>query len=118
MSKRIASVLFAAAALTVPTLAAAHHGWTSYDATKPIKLTSPVTDVRWVNPHGEAKVAYQGKTWTVVLAPLTRMEGRGLTQAMLTSGKPVTLEGYPRRDGTAEMRIERLTVEGKTIALR
>ena len=27
------------------------------------------------------------------------MEARGLTRAMLVSGKPVTLIGYPRRDG-------------------
>ena len=41
-----------------------------------------------------------------MLAPVARMEARGLTRAMLASGKPVTLIGYPRRDGTAEMRIE------------
>ena len=58
------------------------------------------------------------RTWTVVLAPVSRMESRGLTEAMLASGKPVTLEGYPRRDGTPEMRIERVTAQGKTVELR
>ena len=49
-----------------------------------------------------------------------RMEARGLTKAMLTSGKrAVTLIGYPRRDGTAEMRIETVIVrDGKRIELR
>jgi hypothetical protein len=28
------------------------------------------------------------------------------------------LEGYPRRDGSHEMRIERITAGGKTVELR
>lgn len=105
-------------ALTLPAAALAHHGWSAYDADKVIKVTAPVTDVSWGNPHGGAKVRYQGKAWDVVLAPVARMEARGLTQAMLAPGKAVTLEGYPRKDGVAEMRIERVTVDGKTVELR
>ena len=112
------AVAAAVAALTLPATALAHHGWSSYDAAKVIKLTAPVTDVTWGNPHGGAKVRYQGKVWDVVLAPVARMEARGLSQAMLTAGKPVTLEGYPRKDGVAEMRIEPVTVDGKTVELR
>lgn len=112
------AVAAALTALTLPAVAFAHHGWSSYDAAKVIKVTAPVTDVTWGNPHGAAKVRYQGKVWDVVLAPVARMEARGLSQAMLTSGKPVTLEGYPRKDGVAEMRIERVTADGKTVELR
>jgi hypothetical protein len=107
----------AAIALAAPAAALAHHGWSSYDAEKTLKITARLTDVAWRNPHGTAKVAYQGKTWDVILAPVSRMEARGLTQAMVTSA-PVTLEGYPRSDGTAEMRIERVTAQGKTVELR
>jgi hypothetical protein len=107
-----------AVALALPAAALAHHGWSAYNAEKIIKVTAPVTGVTWGQPHGGAKVRYQGKVWDVVLAPVTRMEARGLTQAMLAAGKPVTLEGYPRKDGVAEMRIERLTVDGKTVELR
>lgn len=115
---RPVAVAAAVAALSIPAVALAHHGWSSYDAEKVIKVTAPVTGVTWGNPHGAAKVRYQGKVWDVVLAPVSRMEARGLSQAMLTSGKPVTLEGYPRKDGTAEMRIERVTADGKTVELR
>ncbi|TRW17057.1 DUF6152 family protein [Glacieibacterium frigidum] len=106
------------AALAVAVPAAAHHGWSSYDAARAIKVSAPVSAVTWGNPHGTAKVAYQGKTWDVVLAPTTRMEARGLTQDMLTKAKSVTLEGYPRSDGTTEMRIERVIVGDKTVELR
>ncbi|AMK20189.1 MULTISPECIES: DUF6152 family protein [Sphingobium] len=101
-----------------PSAGFAHHGWSSYDSTKPLSVTAPLSSVSWGNPHGSAKVMWQKKEWTLVLAPVSRMEARGLTKAMLTSGKPVTLVGYPRSDGTAEMRIERVTVDRKTVELR
>ena len=41
-----------------------------------------------------------------------------LTKAMLGPKQTVTLEGYPRRDGTREMRIERITAGGRTVELR
>ena len=112
------TIAAAAAIALTPAAALAHHGWSSYDAEKVIKLTAPLTNVSWRNPHGTAQVVYGKKPWTVILAPVTRMEARGLTEAMLKPGQPVTLEGYPRRDGTAEMRIERITVQGKTVELR
>lgn len=105
-------------ALTLPATAQAHHGWGSYDAARTVKVTAPLTNVEWRNPHGTAKVAYQGKTWDVILAPTTRMQTRGLSLAMIDKGQPVTIEGYPRSDGTAEMRIERITAAGKTVELR
>jgi len=107
-----------AAAFLIPGAALAHHGWSSYDAANTVKVTAPLTSVAWRNPHGEAKVVYKGKTWAVILAPVARMEARGLTEAMIGGGKPVTIEGYPRKDGVAEMRIERVTVNGKTVELR
>lgn len=115
---RTVAIAAVAAAVLAPAAALAHHGWSSYDAAKTIKVTAPLTDVAWRNPHGEAKVAYQGKTWVVILAPVSRMEARGLTQAMVAPGKRVTIEGYPRTDGTPEMRIERVIAEGKTVELR
>lgn len=101
-----------------PSAGFAHHGWSSYDSTTPLSVTAPLSSVSWGNPHGSAKVMWQKKEWTLILAPVSRMEARGLTKAMLTSGKPVTLIGYPRSDGTAEMRIERVTVDRKTVELR
>lgn len=118
MYTRFPVAALAAAALLVPAAALAHHGWGSYDATKTIRVTAPMSNVSWGQPHGTAKIAYQGKAWDVILAPVTRMEARGMTQAMATSGKPVTLVGYPRKDGTPEMRIERVIIGDKTVELR
>jgi len=101
-----------------PTMAAAHHGWSSYDAAKTLTVKAPLKDVRWGNPHGSAKVTWDKATWDVVLAPVSRMEARGLTQDMIAKGQTVTLIGYPRTDGTREMRIERVIVGDTTVELR
>jgi hypothetical protein len=111
---------FFAAALMValPSAALAHHGWSSYDESKPLTLTGTLQNVSWSNPHGSATMRWQGKQWNVVLAPVSRMEARGLTSAMIDKGQTVTLVGYARKDGTAEMRIERVKVGDKTVELR
>jgi hypothetical protein len=108
----------AASLLTVPAAAIAHHGWSSYDETKVIKHRAALSEVRWGNPHGSARVKYRGSNWDVILAPVSRMEARGLTKEMVGPKSLVVIEGYPRRDGTREMRIERVIAGGKTIELR
>jgi hypothetical protein len=110
--------LILAALIAAPVAAAAHHGWSSYDADKTITHKAALSNVTWGNPHGAAKVKYQGKVWDVILAPTSRMEARGLTRAMLGPRQRVTLVGYPRKDGAAEMRIERVIVGDKTVELR
>lgn len=110
--------MLAAAILTIPAAASAHHGWSGYDEKKVIKYRAALTDVRWGNPHGTAKVRYKNATWEVILAPVARMEARGLSQQMIGPKQQIVLEGYPRRDGTHEMRIERITAGGKTVELR
>lgn len=110
--------VLAAALLAAPAAAFAHHGWSSYDDTKTLTVRAPLTAVTWGNPHGAAKVVWQKKTWDVVLAPVARMEARGLSRQMLAPKQVVTLVGYPRKDGTPEMRIERVIVGNKTVELR
>ncbi|RZA12549.1 MAG: hypothetical protein EOP02_30065, partial [Proteobacteria bacterium] len=75
------TLLAAAAALAIPAAAFAHHGWSSYDEDKPVSLTGPLSSVSWGNPHGSAKVNWRDKSWDVVLAPVSRMTARGLTEA-------------------------------------
>lgn len=97
--------------------ASAHHGWSAYDAEKTVTIEAPISEIRWANPHGAAAVQYQGKRWEVVLAPITRMETRGLSADMLKKARSVTLIGQPRRDGTPEMKIQRIVVDGRTYNL-
>lgn len=112
-------MLFAATALGLAALpVAAHHGWSSYDESKPITLNGTFSELSWGNPHGAAKMRWQGKSWDVILAPTGRMEARGLSRAEVEPGQRLRLTGYARRDGTAEMRVERVMIGEKTVELR
>ncbi|WP_341904420.1 DUF6152 family protein [Polaromonas sp. YR568] len=52
-------VMFAALAvptLSLPMLARAHHGWSSFDQDRPIYLEGKVTKSKWQNPHAELEL--------------------------------------------------------------
>ena len=114
----LARIFLAITLAATPAALLAHHGWSAYDDTRTLTVKAPLASVSWGNPHGAAKVQWQKRSWDVVLAPVSRMEARGLTRAMLAPNKVVTLVGYPRKDGAAEMRIERVIAGGKTVELR
>jgi hypothetical protein len=105
-------------ALALPLVAAAHHGWSEYDSAKLLKLSGKIAESGYEHPHGHVRLETPGKTWTVVLAPPSRMERRGLEKGMLKPGATVTVEGYPNREKPEEMRAERIIVNGKTVELR
>lgn len=96
----------------------AHHGWGNYDSSKALTLSGKIVESTYQNPHGTLKLDATGKMWTVILAPPSRMELRGLPTAMLAPGKQATVVGYAHRTQTAELRAERITIDGKTVELR
>jgi hypothetical protein len=96
----------------------AHHGWGSYDASKPITVTGPIQTLKYENPHALITVKAPDKVWTVTLAPVSRMQNRGAPAELLAVGKTVSAYGYPSTVENNEMRAERITVDGKTVELR
>src|SRR5687768_4967573 len=75
-----------------------HHGWADYDQTKPLDYTGTLQQATYENPHAIAKVEHEKKVWTVVLAPVSRLQERGLTADMLKKGTSVRVVGYPHRE--------------------
>ena len=96
----------------------AHHGWGSYDASKPITVTGPIETSKYENPHAMITVKAADKVWTVTLAPVSRMQSRGAPPEFVGVGKTVTAYGYPSTVEKDEMRAERITVDGKTVEMR
>ncbi|ERI54267.1 hypothetical protein N878_02685 [Pseudomonas sp. EGD-AK9] len=118
MLKKLLLLATALGLLLAGALAQAHHGWSSYDADRTLTLEVPLQQVHYRNPHADVSIEHDGRSWLVILAPLSRLQARGLQEADLTAGKTVTIVGYPRKDGTAEIRAERIIVDGRTIELR
>jgi hypothetical protein len=113
--KRYLSMLVAA---LLPLSVMAHHGWSEYDASKPLTVTGAIKASGYEHPHGHIGLEAPGKTWQVILAPPSRMERRGLAKDALKPGTQVTVTGYANRSKPDEMRAERITVNGKTVELR
>ena len=101
--------------------AIAHHGWTGYDESKAFTVSGVIREAKWENPHVLIRLQAdngKGKTWLAYLAPVSRMEMRGLKKDDVKVGATATLMGYPNKTTDDEMRAERITIAGKTAELR
>jgi hypothetical protein len=116
MLKRFAAIIGMIMALSGGV--AAHHGWGSYDANRKFIIRSEVKHLLWQNPHVHIQLEHEKATWTIVLAPVSRMQLRGLSPELIKDGTAVAAEGYPSRRVEHEMRAERIRVKDKTYELR
>ncbi|MFS8978858.1 DUF6152 family protein [Cupriavidus necator] len=113
------ALVTACAALALAALpAVAHHGWSTYDETKPMTVTGKIVESHYENPHAHIRIDAGGKRWLAILAPVSRMEARGATADKVAVGREVTLVGYASKEKANELRAERITVDGKTVELR
>ncbi|MDG6746259.1 DUF885 family protein, partial [Staphylococcus aureus] len=83
------------------------HGWSEYNADKPLTLSGTIEESGYMQPHGFVRLKTADKTWLVVLAPPGRMENRGLPKENLAVGGQATVVGYPHRSNAGELRAER-----------
>ena len=114
----IRAVLFLASLVLLSGAALAHHGWGSYDAAHPVTISGSIVTSKFENPHVTVSVRGSDKTWTVTLAPTSRMVSRGASAAVVAVGKTISAYGYPSTAEKDEMRAERITVDGKTYEMR
>jgi hypothetical protein len=116
IARTLAGLLASLALFAAPALA--HHGWSEYDNSKPVKLSGTVTEISYAYPHATIKLDVAGKKWLAVLAPPSRLSSRGIGSGDIKVGAQATVEGYPSREDASEMRAERITLEGKVYELR
>ena len=95
-----------------------HHGWADYDQEKVLDFKTVIQESVYENPHVLAKVKYKKELVTVYLATTSRMTDRGLTADMIQKGESVRLVAYPHKTKEAEMRAERIFVDGTKYELR
>lgn len=115
---KLKSISLALAVLFCLSFTILHHGWADYDQTKPTDFKAKIEDLTYENPHVLAKVKYKKELTTVYLAPVTRMESRGLNQEMIKKGTTVRFVAYPHKTEKNEMRAERVFVGDDKYELR
>ncbi|WP_199535536.1 DUF6152 family protein [Rhodohalobacter sp. SW132] len=121
----IRASVFLCAAAFIAAGTVLHHGWANYDADKEMDYNGIIQSNDIGNPHTYIDIEVIGeeeieiKEWKVVLAPVTRMRNRGMTDdSMLAVGDTVRVVGYPHRNIENEMRAERIIIGDVTIELR
>lgn len=106
------------AALALPASAVAHHGWGSFDTKKVLDHTGPVTRSVYANPHGTLYMTKDGVELTIELAPVFRMEARGLKPDDIAPGKTVRVYAYQNTNDAKLHRAEWVEVGGRRVELR
>ena len=95
-----------------------HHGWANYDQKKTLDYKGTIEEIIYENPHATAKVKHLKKIWTVILAPVSRMEARGIPAGMLKKDDVIRVVGYPHKKIKNEMRAERIFINETKYELR
>jgi len=113
-----AKLVLATLLLAAPAAVLAHHGWGSFDASKRISVEGPIQSSDYANPHVTVTLRAPDQVWTVILAPVSRMQTRGATKELVGVGKVLKADGHPSKSHKSEMRADRITVDGKIFEMR
>ena len=96
----------------------AQRQWSAYDQTKPQKITGVIKEARYNAPFGSIRIDSGGKLLNVILAPPPRMDFRGLAEENLNVGTTVSIEAFPSKTSSDEVRATTITVGRQTTELR
>ena len=97
MNRRYVCAAAFGAALLLPGVALAHHGW-AWTTGENIELTGTITEARLGNPHGELDLEVDGTLWTVEVGQPWRNSRAGLEDGDLAEGVVLTVSGEPSAD--------------------
>jgi hypothetical protein len=114
-------IWLALAALAVGMLLAqgamAHHGW-GWASDEEFQITGSITNVRLGNPHGEVTLNVKGEDWVVEVGQPWRNERAGLTPALLSLGRLITVHGHrSAKESERLVKAERVLIDGKSYNL-
>ena len=101
--RRITLLLACLSASVAPVLA--HHSAAAeYDVSKSVNIQGALTKVEWLNPHIRFYVDVKGAdgkitNWEVESGGPGAFIRAGFTRNSLKIGDPITVKGYPAKDG-------------------
>jgi Family of unknown function (DUF6152) len=100
----------------------AHHAFSAeFDATKPVKLTGPVTKVELVNPHAWIHIQVTNQdgskaNWEIEGGTPNTLQRRGITRDTIKIGTIIVVDGFQSKDGTLKANGRNLTFpDGRTL---
>jgi hypothetical protein len=112
---RVIAVSVAAALLTLPNAAFAHHGMEMYDLQARITVKGAVTQFDYANPHVLLYLDAKDRTgkvkkWIAEAGSPNMMSRGGWTKSSVKPGDEVTLVGQPAKNGSPTMRLVKVVL--------
>ena len=102
------------AALALPSLAAAHHGW-GWTEDRESRLSGTIESISFGNPHMHLQLRTPDGLWEVDLSPPITARSSGFGPGAAKVGDKAVLTGHRARDrGIRGFKGETITVGGKT----
>jgi len=100
--RQFAILTSAGLSLALGSLAAAHHGVSSYEMREVLELEGVVVKWDWKSPHTwltlEVTAGGEVQTWEIEGAPPQWMAAQGWSPASLTAGEAVTITFHPLKE--------------------
>ena len=102
------------ATLVVATVSNAHHSIAAqYDPSASVTVEGVVIEVLMRNPHSQirlevASVSGRTQVWTLEMDDVADMAEQGISSDTLRAGDEIIVFGFPARDGSSLLHIERL----------
>lgn len=99
--------------------ALAHHSFKAeYDPDHLITLKGTVTEVSWKNPHVHIHIDVRNQdgkvtNWELELGSPNLLLSQGWTLDSLKAGDPVTVEGYPAKNGAKIVSARKVTLAAR-----
>jgi hypothetical protein len=104
---------------------AAHHSFAvHFVPDKQISVTGVVTEFRFANPHGlvffEVKKDHdEVEKWRAETNSPSLLQRRGWSRSSIKPGDKITIVGWPARDGSPFMRIDKIVFsDGRELSSR
>ena len=114
LARRRIVALSGAAALVAAANSYAHHSVAGqYDPSAPVTVEGTVVEVLMRNPHSQirleiADASGRAEIWTLEMDDVEDMAEQGISSETLHAGDEVIIFGFPARDGSRLLHIERL----------
>ena len=120
MSGKHLLVFIASAIILLPALLLAHHSAAAYETAKQTTVTGSVTEFHFVNPHVLIYMTAKDESGTVrkwqgELTSPNRLVRVGWNKDIMKSGDPISLTGYPAKDGGNSIRITKVVLKGQAL---
>ncbi len=116
MRKRITAWLIAGIALLgISDSALAHHGRAGYDASRVFTIMGTVSAFQFSNPHAQLFLDVKGgkgkiEKWVGEGTSPNMLVREGWDRKTIKPGDQITATGHPARDGSNNMRIEKIVL--------